>query len=68
MIRAPDLLKVVRLRMVVAISLLPFTSHCIVLKLTQGLSLYYPFLSEETISLWVSYQIVICILIREQKL
>jgi len=47
MIRATDL-KVVRLRMVGAISLLPCTSHCIVLKLAQGLTLYCSFLFEET--------------------
>ena len=34
--------------MVGAISLLPFTFHCIVLKLAQGLALYYSYLSEET--------------------
>jgi hypothetical protein len=48
MIGATDLLKVVRLRMAGAISLLPFTYNFIVLKLAQGLTLNYSFLSEET--------------------
>jgi len=48
MIRTTDFLKVVRLRMVGAISLLPFSLHCIVLRLVHGLALYYSFLSEDT--------------------
>ena len=48
MIRATDPFEVVRLRMIGSVSLLPFTLHCTVLKLAQGLALYYSFLSEET--------------------